>query len=538
MQKGNRRTVLAGAAAGMGGLAAGLSLSGIGSSAFAESATPDNSGKPAPPAKVDPEDSRYRHLVSRVDNTRFMPQPEYFHLVNSTEQVVEAVNQATAAGKRITVRSGGHCFDNLVDNDDVIIDMSGMGRVYFDSTHRAFAIEPGQELGDVYRKLFLGWGVTIPAGGCPEVGVGGHILGGGYGPMSRQFGLTVDHLYGVEVVTVDAEGAARVTVATREDNDPHRDLWWAHTGCGGGNFGIVTRYLMRSPEAESEDPAQLLPRPPSEVLTFGLVWDWEDLDEESFHRLTNQYGRWYQDNSAPDSPGNSVYSVLMLNGRVAQSVMLAGEVAGDNPEEQFEEFLAAVTEGMSSPPLRVEEQVPWLTQRLAAWADENQPPRSKFKNGYLKQGLSDHQIAVLWEYLSQNDTVQPIGGVWLVGYGGHANSVDPTDTAVFQRSSVLKTIYIATWEESDADEECLGWVRSLYSDVYSETNGVPEFDDRNDGCFINYADVDLTDPELNLSDTPWHELYYGDNYPRLQEIKATWDPTNVFHHDLSVRAAK
>ncbi|MFD0392095.1 FAD-binding protein [Streptomyces nogalater] len=108
-------------------------------------------------------------------------------------------------------------------------------------------MEPGALLGEVYRRLFLGWGVTVPAGATAEVGIGGHVLGGGYGALSRRYGLSVDHLYAVEVVVVDERGRASTVVATREPGDPHRDLWWGHTGGGGGNFGVVTRYWFRSP---------------------------------------------------------------------------------------------------------------------------------------------------------------------------------------------------------------------------------------------------------------------------------------------------
>jgi len=71
--------------------------------------------------------------------------------------------------------------------------------------------------------------------------MGGHVMGGGHSFVSREHGMTVDHLYGVEVVVVDESGTARRVVATREPSDPNHELWWAHTGAGGGNFGIVTR---------------------------------------------------------------------------------------------------------------------------------------------------------------------------------------------------------------------------------------------------------------------------------------------------------
>src|SRR5690606_2126755 len=108
------------------------------------------------------------------------------------------------------------------------------------------------------------WGVTVPGGICLGVGMGGHVTGGGYGPLSRKFGLVADHLAGVEVVTVDADGSARTVTAMKDG--PEHDLWWAHTGGGGGNFGVVTRFLLRSPDADGTDPTRALPTPPRRML--------------------------------------------------------------------------------------------------------------------------------------------------------------------------------------------------------------------------------------------------------------------------------
>jgi aclacinomycin oxidase len=82
----------------------------------------------------------------------------------------------------------------------------------------------------------------------------------------------------------------------------------------------------------------------------------------------------------------------------------------------------------------------------------------------------------------------------------------------------------------------LAWVRAFYRDLFADTGGVPVPGVVCDGTFINHPDVDLADPDWNTSGVPWHTLYYKDNYPRLQRIKAHWDPRNDFHHALSIRA--
>jgi hypothetical protein len=202
--------------------------------------------EPGKAVTVTPDDPRYADLAGR-GSRRFAGKPDYVRLVCSTEQVVDAVQDAVRRRLRVAVRSGGHCLENFVSDPAVrvVIDTSLMTAVSYDSRMDAFAIEPGVRLGEAYRRLFLGGGVTIPAGVSPNVGVGGHVLGGGFGYLCRQHGLAADHLYGVEVVVVDETGTARSVTATREPSDPHRDLWWAHTGGGGAGHDVGSPVLPR-----------------------------------------------------------------------------------------------------------------------------------------------------------------------------------------------------------------------------------------------------------------------------------------------------
>ncbi|WP_030186793.1 FAD-binding oxidoreductase [Streptomyces sp. NRRL S-813] len=124
----------------------------------------------------------------RRRNERFDQRPACFQLAWTTGHVVAAVNEAVRSGRPISVRSGGHSMENSVGEhpDGVVIDMAGMNAVYYDPEGRAFAVESGATLGEVFRLLYLNWGVTIPGGWCHSVCVGGHIQGGGYGALSRQ----------------------------------------------------------------------------------------------------------------------------------------------------------------------------------------------------------------------------------------------------------------------------------------------------------------------------------------------------------------
>ncbi|MFE0100339.1 FAD-binding oxidoreductase [Streptomyces sp. NPDC059009] len=520
-----RRKVLATAAAGAAAVGA--------TSAAAAGPTP------RAPGPVGPEDPRYRSLTTRGANARFVGKPDYVRLVETTEQVVDAVRHAVGEGKRIAVRSGGHCFEDFVDAPEVrvVIDMSPMRRVSFDEERRAFEVEPGALLGEVYRQLFLGWGVTIPAGATAEVGVGGHVLGGGYGTLSRRHGLCVDHLEAVEVVVVDRAGGARAVVATRDPGDPHHDLWWAHTGGGGGNFGVVTRYWFRDPRADRDAaPARLLPSPPAAMLTFSATWGWHDLDARDFARLLRNHGEWYERNSAPDSPYAGMLSALMANHRSLGFLPLSGLLDATLPgaHRLVDAYVDAVGRGVGARPVRTVEERPWL-QSVAAVQEGGSAP-FKIKSGYLRRRFTDRQIAAVHDHLAGGRAGEGISGsLWLVSYGGRVNTVAPDATAVAQRDSVLKAIYMTDWKpEQDAGSR-LEWVRSLYRSVYADSGGVPAPGAGSDGAFINYPDTDLADPAQNTSGVPWHELYYKGNYARLQRVKAAYDPRDTFRHKLGVR---
>ncbi|MFI9389012.1 FAD-binding protein [Kutzneria sp. NPDC052558] len=539
MNSVTRRRFLARTAT-IGGAAATLTLPGFG---LAGAAPADGTATTAAAADlVVPADNRYPDLV-RGANQRFVGAPDNVRVVRTTQQVVDVVQQAVTAGKRIAVRSGGHCYENFVADPavKVVIDTSEMNAVTFDATRRAFVIEAGSTLGNAYRSLFKGWGVTVPGGSCPTVGAGGHILGGGYGPLSRLHGLIVDHLYAVEVVVVDATGKACAVVATRETSDPNRDLWWGHTGGGGGNFGVVTRYFLRTPGIDSTDPTQLLPKPPTSLLVCQGTWAWSDLTEQSFSTLMRNYAGWYERNSAPDSPNLGLYSQIKPFHKAAGIVGLAVQVdaSAGNPDALLDSFLATLNNGVSAP-LRVSErrQLPWLHASL--WngftgGDSPVTQRFKAKSSYLRRSFTDAQLSTIYRRLN-DDYTNPGTLLFLSGFGGKINSVAASATATAQRSSILKVHYANFWTDPAEDARHIDWLRTTYQQIFAASGGVPAPDVVNDGAFINYADADLADPVWNTSSLAWHDLYYKGNYPALQSVKRRWDPLNIFHHALSVTA--
>ena len=405
----------------------------------------------------------------------------------------------------------------------------------------AFAVEAGTTLGEVYRKLFLGWGVTIPAGESPDIGVGGHVLGGAFGFLCREHGLAADHLYAVEVVVVDEAGTARSVVATREPSDPNRELWWAHTGGGGGNFGIVTRYWFRSPGVHGTEPASLLPRAPGSVLTFRVAWGWEDFDERAFTRFLRNHGEWCERNSGAASPHARLFSILFLHRRQSGKLELRGlSTAGAAAERLCDEHLAALDAGVGAPHTRQLATCSWLGFALNPFPELFKLPGAenasfKIKDAFLRRRFTDRQIQVAHHFLTRTDDDVPGGMLGLATYGGRVNAVAPDATASAQRDSILTTSCNAGWMDPRDQDRNLAWVRAFYRELFADSGGVPAPGEVTDGAFINHPDADLADPRWNTSGVPWHTLYYKDNYPRLQRVKARWDPRDVFRHALSIR---
>ncbi|MEV7457580.1 FAD-binding protein [Pseudarthrobacter oxydans] len=541
--------------AGSAGTAVAASLAAFGTSnapaanAASSPAVPDGS-------VIGPGDSRYADLMTG-NNQRFVANPDYVRLITSTKDAEDAVREAVRTGKKVSVRSGGHCFADFVCNPSiqVILDVSPMNAVYYDKKMGAFAIEPGARIMNAYEALYKNWGVTIPGGICYSVGIGGHIAGGGYGLLSRSHGLVVDHLYAVEVVTVDADRKVRTVTATRDDKGELADLWWAHTGGGGGNWGIVTRYWFRSPGTEGKAPAEQLVKAPSTVIVSGISIPWDQLDETKFRRLITNFGTWHEKHRAPGTPESHLSSLFNVSSKAHGSLGMFTQINAAAPDAKgvMERYVAAILEGVAVTPQPVDKpngeipampefyktrEIPWLQATRLVGTDNpvitNPTSRGAHKSAYLNTRFTDDQIAVLYRQMSRPDFTNPNTMLVLFSFGGQVNALAPEATANVQRQSAFKLCLQTFWPDPADDEFYLNWERETYEGMFTATGGVPVPNDQLDGCYINYPDVDMADPARNRSGTGWQTLYFKGNYPRLQRAKASWDPTNYFTHSLGI----
>lgn len=510
------------------------------------------------PVIVDRQDPRFESL-KKGHNLRFPDgageTASRIILCSSPDEIAQALQSVVAAGLRPTTRSGGHCYEDFVSNNPggAILDLSLWNRVTLDPATATYRIAPGAVLGEVYGSLFKRYNVTLPAGTCYMVGAGGHISGGGYGLLSRLHGLTSDWLTAVDIVTVETDGKV---VARHVDKQHDPDLFRALRGAGGGSFGVITDFHFAR-----------LPQAPREVAEASLAFPWNDMSEEQFTNLLVAYGDyWATRGRDPDTWGLFVIFVMGArgpNGRLGMHAQFCQPDGTANDlsvlHEFFDHFRAfhpVVTlstkqvTGKSSSDAQQHDTSqrpapdpyavtirPWLDATLAGGASGS-GTRAKYKSAYMKQTFVPAEAQAMYRFFSSGSPAAQASVISIDSYGGAANKAGiAAETAIAQRSSIMKVQWQCYWRDAAEDAELLHAMDAFFTAIYTgdhvdaQHQGTP-WGDRYEGCYLNYADVDM------LRYPYWPQLFHGrgDLYPFLQETKRRYDPNNIFHHAMSVRS--
>lgn len=483
-----------------------------------------------------PGDTTYDKWNNRGVNLRWKGHPSGIIPVATTDELKEALQFAVDNNKRVVVRGGGHCLENFVADPavEMVIDISRMKGIRYDEEMNAIEVTAGSTLGEVLEALDRRWGILLPAGQHPAIGIGGHISGGAFGFLHRQHGLAVDYLYAVEILWVNNERQVEKAIATREENDPNRELWWAHTGGGTGNFGIVTRYWFRAAGVKERNPSLLLPASPEVLETMEMEWDWEQIDERVFKQLLDNFGEWSKTHSGADTQAGNLFATLYLLNKVTGKIMLKA-VLSDCPEEIAEEFAATISANLGITGRATRKPMRWLEFALQPFPDifVEQRVSFKVKDALLRSPYTPAQAGIIYRYLTTHSDV-PGGAVGVATFGGKMNAVAKDATAFPQRDSIMATACNTGWMDPADEAKSLAWARGLYQELFAETGGLPVPGGQAGGCLIAHPDADLADKQFNKSGVPWHVFYYQDNYERLRHIKGKWDPLGIFRHALSV----
>lgn len=426
------------------------------------------------------------NCARQVFNTRFSKFPSVIVYCRSVNDVTNAVRWSRENAVPLRVRCGGHSYEAFsVLDGGLVVDVSCMTDLWLNPARTLAKIEAGNTLLALYERLYH-YGVTIPGGTCPGVGVSGLTLGAGFGMLTRLWGMTCDNLLALEMV--DANG--RLLFA---DKDTNADLFWACQGGGGGNFGIVTAFIFKL-------------RPISHVSIFEITWPWCDLTQ-----VVDAWQTW-----APFTD-NRLTSTIRIYTKETGKIVASGQFVGPNAQliPLLKPLLAAGN------PLKVDIQtVPYSTAALR-WAgipgDPNFWPRAPlpFKNtgSFAYRVLPSEAISLIADKLSDSPT--PENWLTLQALGGAASEVPPSATAYVHRCALFALLFDSFPPCKEATDANIRWVENFRTNLLPYTNG----------AYVNFPDLCIEN---------WPESYYGANFPRLVEVKQKYDPCDVFHFPQSI----
>ncbi len=437
-----------------------------------------------------PSDPGYEEARA-VWNKRFDPHPGAVVRCRSTDDVVAAIGFARDHGLPLSVKSGGHSYaGHGVADGALAIDLSLMDSVEIGAERKRAVVGPGVTWAE-FDGAAQQFGLATTGGTASIVGVAGYTLGGGTGYLARMFGLSLDNLLSVEVVNA----GGRVFRANQDENP---DLFWALRG-GSGNFGVVTSFEFR-------------------LHAVGP----EVVSAQAFHPLEDarEVLRFYRDfmETAPDEV--TVYALAMRvppvepfpeeqHGEVSL-VMLASH-CGD-PQEG-EGVLAELT-GFGKPILAGVQRVPYTVLQQGFDAGLAPGPRW-YSRAHMLSEISDGAIETFLEYAAA------LPGQFTVAYfeplGGAIGRVDRDATAFPHRDAAYELHIFPGWTDPSHDEALMRWAREFHNAMAPYATG---------GVYVNLLDRD-EEPRIPNA--------YRANYDRLSQLKAKWDPENLFRINHNIR---
>jgi FAD/FMN-containing dehydrogenase len=399
----------------------------------------------------------------------------------SAADVAGAVRYARDNGLEIGVKGGGHSVTGLaVPEGGLMIDLSGMASARVDPDRRRAWVGGGAELGALDRAS-QEFGLATTAGNVSHTGVGGLTLGGGMGWLGRRYGLSCDNVESYEVVTADG-------AIVRASGSENADLFWGLRG-GGGNFGVVTEFVFR-----------LHP-----VGTAALV-------AEFVHELDGMpgvLGRWSE--LIPDSPRSATLTAWAGRTSEGRPAGTVGYVWIGDPEEGRQLLPAFRQLGRA-----VEEKVTELTY-LQLQSIDDEPARYGLRRYWKGHYLTELTDGAIEAFLSVTGSGEGVLHGSLQAYGGAIREVGPDESAFSQRDAHVEFVASTAWTSPAQDDAEIAAARRYGAAVEPFSSGV----------YINA----LSDE----GDSGVERAYRTGQFRRLADLKARYDPDNVFHLNHNIR---
>jgi FAD/FMN-containing dehydrogenase len=408
------------------------------------------------------------------------------------DDVVSAVNFGREQGVDIAVRCGGHNGPGLGSVEDgLVIDLSGLKTITVDPDAHTATIGGGCLLGDVDAATHE-HGMATPGGIISTTGAGGLMLGGGIGHLTRKAGLSIDNILGAEVVLADGS----VVNANEGEND---DLYWAIRG-GGGNFGVVTQLKLRL-------------HPISTVVAGPMLWE---LDK------TVDILKWYREfilNAPEDLNGFFAFVSVPPAPPFPEELHLQKVAAvvwcWTGPEDGAADALA---EARSQPGLLLDGVQPMPLPALQSAFDELYPPGDQwYWRADFVESIPDEAVEKHAEFGAKMPTWKCTMHMYSIG--GAAHRVGPTDTAWGYRHANWASVFAGVDPDPANVAAISAWSRDYHEALHPFSAG---------GAYVNMMMEEGQDRV---------EAAYGENYARLAEIKAKYDPDNLFHVNQNIRPA-
>ncbi len=457
---------------------------------------------------IRPDDATYAVAAQLFDPRFDGVRPLAIARCTSPQDVRRCLEFVRASGTPVAARSGGHSYGGYSSTSGLVIDVGPMNSIGPGEIAGTARIGAGARLADVYARLAAGK-QSIPAGSCPTVGIAGLALGGGIGVVGRKYGLTCDRITALEVVTADG-------AIVRCDENTEPDLFWAHRGGGGGNFGVVTAVEFRTHATQT--------------LTHFLVrWDWSHA-----HDVLAAWQNWLS--ATPDE----LWSSLHIDGAASSSatprVYASGVYVGDPTGLQplLDELQSASKAPMTtrfvkaadySRTMMIEGGCANLSLAQCHLKSEGgtlERGASLAKSDFIERPLSSSGIDVVLTGIEARRQRDLFGGAVLFdAYGGAINRIGPTETAFAHRDKLACLQYVAplpTPASPATTNANKAWLNDLYAAMRPHVSGF---------AYQNYIDPDLPN---------WQHAYYGVNLDRLIAVKKQYDPTDMFHFPQGVSA--
>ncbi len=425
----------------------------------------------------------------RVYNAMIDKNPSAVLHAADVADVMAAVRFAREHDLELAVRGGGHHAAGFGTCDNgLVIDLGGLRGIRVDPRSRTLRAEGGCTFGDVDHAAH-GFGLAVPGGLVSTTGIGGLTLGGGIGFLARRYGLACDNLRSADVVTATGEFVTA-------DADTNPDLFWALRG-GGGNFGIVTSF-----EYQAHPVRDIVGGPTFFALDDGhALRHYRDWLAES----PNELSAVAVLTLAPDAP--FVDEAWWARPVCAVLACWTGDPADAdavlNPIRDFGEVVGQMIGPMPYPAINT-----LFDDKLPAGL------RHYWKGDFVTD-LTDEAIKAHANHATLTPT--PESAIALFPVDGAVHHVNDDETAFPHRSSRWATVYTATWHDRADDETNIAWLRGYY-------DALRPWSDQT-GSYVNFASADDQDK------VPDH---YGTNLSHLAEVKATWDPENLFRRNQNV----